>query len=393
MTRFRPSRPLLKSAAVFALGAAALAPLAAPGAASAATSSAVAYTALGPRVAGAYTTSVGLVVGGRTVTLHSLPGPVGANQAPVGWVGRTGRQLLTASDDPKVPSRSWYAVIDTVRDRRLAKYACRDCDLGVAADSPGVIGGFTRGRNNSTGTITRYDSLLRRVSTVAITGLPRTAHGITETAVVTLAAVRSSGLVLFVPDPRGTSAYGGPDQVWTVGWNGVARRVRVESANVGLGWPVLSSDGRHLAYVAGSRAGVCAESFVPHVLDLATGRATSPAIPRGLRGSAEIFASNLRFQGTSNLVFSWENAGPNGSWASDCPGSKRIVPNVYYWRAGHPVQRIAARSIDARTLPDHSSLTEPFVAPGKDGLGWTRLHLRGRVVGPAALEYTPLFVR
>jgi hypothetical protein len=57
------------------------------------------------------------------------------------------------------------------------------------------------------------------------------------------------------------------------------------------------------------------------------------------------------------------------------------------------VQRLAPSTLDVRTLPDRSTLTLRFTAPGRDGFGWTRVRINGHAVGPQADEYSTVLVR
>ncbi|RZS87341.1 hypothetical protein EV189_2766 [Motilibacter rhizosphaerae] len=328
------------------------------------------------------------------VALPTPPGPAGRHpSSPVGWLSPT--RLLVQGQDRDYSPRLWLAVVDVPSRSTVARAGCPACQVGVAVDDRSTVGLLTLSSDGSTGRVARFDATLRRTSLATVRGLPRQ-PAFQRPVGWTLAGVRSSGVVLLLPDPAGVSAYGGPLQVWTVDWSGRAHRVTTTAGNVGAGQAALSPDGTHLAYDDGFRGGACADEHLPTVLDLRTGRTVTPHLPAALRHGVEVFTTQVSWLPTGRLTFGWENSGSNGDPGSPCPHSPLVGPDVYTWdpaQPGHAVVRVESGALAARTLPDGTRLVVRD-QPGTDDeeLALAVVSRGGTALPGTAEAYPPVLV-
>jgi hypothetical protein len=123
----------------------------------------------------------------------------------------------------------------------------------------------------------------------------------------------------------GQSAYGGPQTVYRLDADGRATALYADPAN---GIPrdgVVSADGKQLAYRVNYRAGACENFDSVTLVDLATGKATSPELP----GAA----------GKETALSTWFDA-TGQAWAALVPGpadctrgtqvpARQVTPQVY----------------------------------------------------------------
>jgi hypothetical protein len=123
----------------------------------------------------------------------------------------------------------------------------------------------------------------------------------------------------------GQSTYGGPQTVYRVDTDGTATALNSEQAN---GMPhdgMLSADGKTLAYLVNTHASACEDPDGVSLVDVATGKATSPALPAAA--------------GRSTVISTWFDA-TGQPWAAaltglaDCLTSVpnpviEVVPEVY----------------------------------------------------------------
>lgn len=283
----------------------------------------------------------------------ALPVPASLRSAgssyPVAWADRTGRRLLVAQAAREGTTPD-YLVLDVGTGQILGGPTPADAGMGVAADDPSILGGVDSNR------VYRYDNQLREVRSAIITGLPAQPPGTGPHQSIDLLGVRSSGVVVALPGSDGagrdTSAYGGPERIATIDWQGHGHLLAaLPYFNVAFGGSAVSPDGTKLAVVVGARAGAADNEFAPRIVDLASGASVAAPRPPALADATELSVHDLHWVDAATVAFAWENSGANGDWSTSAPGNvAQIPPTVYTWSPGHPPVAGATETLFTTTL-------------------------------------------
>jgi hypothetical protein len=85
----------------------------------------------------------------------------------------------------------------------------------------------------------------------------------------------ADGLVVAIPDPKGTSAYGGPEWVYVLGLDGSSRWLYEVHSNAALASPILRPGGSQIAAITEAHGGLCNNRGFVLVINAANGAGRS----------------------------------------------------------------------------------------------------------------------
>lgn len=247
--------------------------------------------------------------------LDGGPDPVevgsGIGVGQVTWVGVDRTMLISGSDE----LRLWRP--DT---GEIARVDCDSCYEVVAGDDVYAI--------DRSGVLKVYDVADLRERRVIEHALPETdADSLTGPSPL----AQRNGL-LYVVLANGPSAYGGPQQIWTVDTTtGASRFVLETGANIGIHLHAVSPGGRLLALGGlGARSGYCSHWESVALLDLDTGELRDMAF---MEGDPTVFEGELRVH---DLFWSGATLFA-AAWRLDRDCETEIGPSLYRYDAERDV--------------------------------------------------------